>query len=305
MRTWYTTLTVGVFATLLAGVVSSQAQQVTVGNRFNSLSDSFFENNSINWNGHYKGISFSFGGPGLSTPQFGSPQTGAGLSTQFAIAGKDGQINFYTTFGQGYRQSFATQAPSVTLTNGQTGFVSDTSQTPFVVSVVPVVGAFPVAPQFPPPPAIEPDAVDPRIQAMAQAHADAQAQQAAQAQGGGPVQPQQQRPNNPAPQPNVKPVKAPDPLPDPAAAAGQRLGAAQASTAGRPALSVAEAKRLHQQEQTAANGEMAALMERARALEEDGQPNVAKIYYQRIAKHASGELQQQARARLYDLQGSK
>ena len=93
------------------------------------------------------------------------------------------------------------------------------------------------------------------------------------------------------------------PLPDPGEAAEQRLNAAQESTAGRPALSVAEAKRLHQQEQAAANGEMAALMERARALEEDGKPNVAKIYYQRIAKHASGELQQQARARLYEIAG--
>ena len=91
--------------------------------------------------------------------------------------------------------------------------------------------------------------------------------------------------------------------PGPGEAAGQRLNAAQESTAGRPALSVAEAKRLHQQEQAAANGEMAALMERARALEEDGQPNVAKIYYQRIAKHATGELQEQARTRLYELQG--
>jgi hypothetical protein len=83
------------------------------------------------------------------------------------------------------------------------------------------------------------------------------------------------------------------------------LNAAQESTAGQPALSVAEARRLHQQEQAAADGEMAALMERARALEEDGKPNVAKIYYQRIARHGSGELQRQAAARLYELQGSK
>jgi len=105
----------------------------------------------------------------------------------------------------------------------------------------------------------------------------------------------------------MKPVNVPNPIPappDPGEAAGQRLKAAQESTAGRPALSVVEAKRLHQQEQAAANGEMAALMERARALDEDGKPNVAKIYYQRIAKHATGELQQQARTRLYEIQGS-
>ena len=46
-------------------------------------------------------------------------------------------------------------------------------------------------------------------------------------------------------------------------------------------------------------------MERARALEEDGKPSVAKIYYERIAKHATGELQQQARTRLYEIQSSE
>ncbi len=82
------------------------------------------------------------------------------------------------------------------------------------------------------------------------------------------------------------------------------MNAAQESTAGRPALSVAEAKRLYQQEQAAANSEMAALMVRAQALEEDGKPNVAKIYYQQVAKKASGDLQQQARTRLHELQDS-
>ena len=39
------------------------------------------------------------------------------------------------------------QAPKVTLFNGQQAFVSDTSQSPFVVSVVPVVGDFAAAQQ--------------------------------------------------------------------------------------------------------------------------------------------------------------
>ena len=93
--------------------------------------------------------------------------------------------------------------------NGQTGYVSDTSQTPFVISVVPVVGAFPVAPQqLQQASGFVPDPVDPRVQAMLQAHADAQAQAAAQAaaeaQAGGPLQPmpQQQRPNALAPRQN-------------------------------------------------------------------------------------------------------
>ena len=45
-------------------------------------------------------------------------------------------------------------------------------------------------------------------------------------------------------------------------------------------------------------------MVRAQAMEEDGKPGVAKIYYQRVAKHATGKLQEQAKQKLYELQGS-
>ncbi len=305
MRTWHTTLTVGAIAALMACDLSGQAQQVTIAAPFHTLHDSFFENSGVSWSGHYGGITFSYGGAALAVPPFGTPQNNAGLSTNFAIAGKDGQVNFGINYGQGNNQSLTTQTPSVTIMNGQTGFVSDSSLTPFVISTIPVVGAFPISPQpLPQTSGSDPGAIDPRVQAMLQAHADAQA--GAQAQAGRPIPPlpQQPRPNNPAPQ-NMKLMNVPDAnaaIADAGEAAGERLNVAQESTAGRPAPSVAEAKRLHQQEQAAANGEMAALMERARALEEDGKPNVAKVYYQRIAKHATGELQQQARARLYELQ---
>ncbi len=312
-----TSIAAGVLIALVALVVPAQAQQVSVATPFHSGGDSFFESNSINWSGQYnfldsssnhayrgQGITFSYGGGALARPQFGSPDPSAGLSTAFALLGKNGQINFNLNFSQGYKQSLVTQTPSVTLMNGQTGYVSDTSQTPFVISVVPVVGAFPTTtPQeLQEISGLEPSGIDPRVQALLQVHADAQAQ-AARAEAGGPPLPQQPQPNKLAPRQNAKP--APDPLPaapEPAAAASQRLDAAQESTAGRPAPSVAEARRLHQQELAKGNGEMEAVMERARALEEDGKPNVAKIYYQQVAKHASGELQQQARAKLYELQ---
>ena len=85
MRIWHTTLTAGVLVTLVAVAVPGQAQQVTVGTRFHTMSDSFFEANSINWSGNYRGITFSFGAPGLNKPQFGSPDPSAGLTTNFAI----------------------------------------------------------------------------------------------------------------------------------------------------------------------------------------------------------------------------
>ncbi len=308
MRTWHTTLRVGILATGVAFAVSGQAQQVTIGTPFHTLNDSFFENSGVSWSGHYGGITFSYGGAALAVPPFGFPQNSAGLSTNFAIASKNGQVNFGLNFGQGSNQSLTTQTPSVTIMNGQTGYVSDTSQTPFVIGTIPVVGAFHVSPQsLPQTSGVDPNAIDPRVEAMLQAHADAQA--GAQAQAGGPFPPlpQQPRPNNMAPG-ERKQLNVPDAIaalaevPDAGEAAEERLSAAQESTAGRPALSVAEAKRLHQQEQVAANGEMAALMERAKALEEDGKPSVAKIYYQRVAKHATGELQRQAQTRLYELQ---
>lgn len=302
MRTWHTTLAAGVLATLAMG--PADAQQVTLATPFHTLSDHFFENSGISWSGNYRGIGFSFGGGALAAPPFGGFDPNAGLRTNFGIYGKDLQINFNLSYGQGYRQSAITQTPSVTVMNGQTGIISDTSQTPFVIGVIPVVGGFPVVPpQWPQVPGFVPSTIGPRIQAMLDAHAEQQAQAAVQADA-------QARLGGPSGLCVVgwggrtaKPPKAPDPGPGRGEAVQERLNAAQRSTAGRPALSVAEAKRLHQEEMAAANGEMAALMERARALEEDGKPGAAKIYYQQIANHATGELQQQAKTRLYELQG--
>lgn len=300
MRTRHTTLAAGLLA-LLAVAARSQAQQFTATTPFHTLHDSFFENQTITWAGNYRGVNFSFGSAALATPQFGTPSNNAGLTTNFGYFSKYGQIGFGLNFGQGVNQTAVTQTPSVTLMNGQQAFVSDTSQTPFVVSVVPVVGGFPIAPQqFQPNPGVDPNPLDMRMQQMLQARADAQAQDQQQPAGQARAA-QPQKANNAAPQGKKQADPVPDP-PTPAEAAAQRLNAAQESTAGRPAPSVAEAKRLHQQEVAAGDGEMAALMVRARALEEDGQPNVAKIYYQRIVKHATGELQQQATTRLYELQ---
>ena len=48
---------------------------------------------------------------------------------------------------QGDTRSNVLQAPKVTLFNGQQAYVSDTSQSPFVISVIPVVGDFAAAQQ--------------------------------------------------------------------------------------------------------------------------------------------------------------
>ncbi len=82
----------------------------------------------------------------LATPQFGGFDATAGASLGFAIL-SDVEAFFFINAAQGDKRSNVLQAPKVTLFNGQQAFVSDTSQTPFVISVVPVVGDFAAAQQ--------------------------------------------------------------------------------------------------------------------------------------------------------------
>lgn len=78
-----------------------------------------------------------------SVPQFGFvPNVGGSLG--FAIL-SDIEAFFFIEASQGDRRSNVLQAPKVTLFNGQVATINDTSQTPFVVSVVPVVGDFAAA----------------------------------------------------------------------------------------------------------------------------------------------------------------
>lgn len=81
---------------------------------------------------------------GLALPQFGQPVDVAQFG--FAIL-SDIEAYFLVAAAQGDRRSNVLQAPKVTLFNGQQAFVSDTSQTPFVISVIPVVGDFAAAQQ--------------------------------------------------------------------------------------------------------------------------------------------------------------
>ncbi|MBI3837715.1 MAG: general secretion pathway protein GspD [Planctomycetia bacterium] len=78
----------------------------------------------------------------LATPQFGQPVEVAHFG--FAIL-SDLEAYFLVNAAQGDRRSNVLQAPKVTLFNGQQASVSDVTQTPFVISVIPVVGDFAAA----------------------------------------------------------------------------------------------------------------------------------------------------------------
>ncbi len=92
-------------------------------------------------------IPFTQNSYALAVPQFGGNATdyaSAGLSFGFAIL-SDIEAYFFVTASTGDQRSNVLQAPKVTLFNGQQAFVSDTTQAPFVITVIPVVGDFAAA----------------------------------------------------------------------------------------------------------------------------------------------------------------
>ncbi len=89
---------------------------------------------------------FTQGSFGSAVPQFGGFDAATAANFGFAIL-SDIEVFFLLQAAQGDDRTNVLQAPKVTLFNGQTGFVSDTSQRPFVTSVVPVVGDFAAAHQ--------------------------------------------------------------------------------------------------------------------------------------------------------------
>jgi general secretion pathway protein D len=80
----------------------------------------------------------------IATPQFGGFQPTAGGSIGFAIL-SDIEAFFFIQAAQGDQRSNVLQAPKVTLFNGQSAIVQDITQSPFVISVIPVVGDFAAA----------------------------------------------------------------------------------------------------------------------------------------------------------------
>ncbi|MHB1037739.1 MAG: hypothetical protein ACYC35_25030 [Pirellulales bacterium] len=91
-------------------------------------------------------IPFTQNSFGLAVPQFGGFDATAGAQLGFAIL-SDIEAYFFINAAQGDRRTNVLQAPKVTLFNGQSASVSDMSQSPFVISVIPVVGDFAAAQQ--------------------------------------------------------------------------------------------------------------------------------------------------------------
>ncbi len=301
----------GAITIAIAGIFSGAAARsfgdwalLTLGAPFQSGSDGFFENVGVNLGFNIPGgsmtggssvvgltsqgalnpggINFGQGGAGAALPPFGGFTPGSGSGFGFTINTGRGSASFNITADQGSSRSLVSQSGSLTLMNGGTGSISATSLRPFVTSVTPVVGGFAGAaqPQFMMPGFARPvsdfgtSALGERLERLGGATGPRGGGGAANASA-------------------VAPVGS-DAALAPADPISRDLVASRESSAGRPTAGVAEIRAQQAAEDQAAVAELRKILAQADEAMSLGKPNVAKIYYQQLARRATGPLKQQA-----------
>ncbi|MEM1069748.1 MAG: DUF4974 domain-containing protein, partial [Planctomycetota bacterium] len=162
-------------ADLLESLRRLQNLQITIEVRFITLADTFAEQIGVDFNVQVddnvqrlpdddEGPSVTVGFDGISglptpdldirfengsfglTPPFGGGGLGTPSTIGFAIL-SDIEAFFFLQAAQADNRSNVMQAPKVTLFDGQFASINDQSQSPFVISITPVVGDFAVAQQ--------------------------------------------------------------------------------------------------------------------------------------------------------------
>jgi hypothetical protein len=139
-------LSISIVPCWAASATSAQAQYSAVTSPFNSTSSSYFEQFGVGFGVRTRNFFFEQNSLPLAVPPFGGFTPSAGVNVGIPLAG-DGVSGFINiAASQGSRTSMVSQAPSITLANGVPGGFFDTSQTPFVVGVIPVVNDAPITP---------------------------------------------------------------------------------------------------------------------------------------------------------------
>jgi hypothetical protein len=268
-------------------------QQVTVSSPHTAVSDSFFEHTGTSWGMRGKNWFFQFGprgNPNGAAPQFGGFSPSAGANVGFGFNGGGVGGGFLGNFSQGSRRSFTSTTPSVTLQNGGTGMIMDTSVSPFVMGYVPVVGGYPMIAA---PPPVQPMTPPPAYIPPGPAPGHPGVLQALQNVSDKPAPPKLDVVGD-----HVAEADADDfTLVGPGQSSadnGRRLAGSAVSSAGRPAMGVAEARRLHEAESAQYDAEAQKFLERGRHAEADGKVSLARTYYQMAVRRASHVLRDQA-----------
>ncbi len=289
----------------------ANAQMVNIKTPFITTSDSFYERNGVNFGfrlpggGNVVGLGpdgnptpngdlvFNQGGFNSAVPAFGGNDPNSNANFGFATKLGPFGLNFGFAAGQGSDRSIVSQTPSVTITNGQQGFISETSQRPFVTGLIPVVGggivSMPRIPGYTVPMAPPTSLLRQRLNEYQR-----QLQNGGVAALGNPALPAGGQLANPAQQ--VRQIASPEQR------AAQRISTAPASTASHGDLSVAEIKQnralLEAAKANAAQQELNALIARADGAAAAGKHGAAKIYYRQALRRATGEQQSEIREKI-------
>jgi hypothetical protein len=296
----------------------AMAQQTTIGTRSNTVSDGFYEHTGVSWGISSGNFRAYFGTPMLTQPTAGGYQPGSGptLSYTFQGRGTSGYFNLFAS--QGSTRTAASQSPSVTLMNGQQAFVSDTVQSPFVMGLMPVVGGNAG-------PAMVSTAVQLPTFSLYGVGSSVCVPSGGSAligsiNGGGDGRRQFGDAGVPSGRSiggdrsasNVRGSATVHDLAEmdrqllagsSAESTAQARTSADSSSAARAAPSVAASRRLYAAEQAGAQDDAAEWFDRAKAAEAEGKLGAAKVYYQIVARRASGDLKAQALDRLQTLRG--
>jgi hypothetical protein len=262
---------------LLASANNLNAQQVVVGTPTQNIGDSFFENIGVGFGGRFPGGSFN--GPGAAAaPGLPGVNAGGGGNFGFGINGGGFGLGFNVGASQGSSRSAGSITPSVTVPNGGTGSIFSGSQTPFVTSLIPVVGGYGFHVPTPYFPVMQPSVTSP-LRGKIQQYYDG----LARASGGKSASYSSSL------------LRSRDLSPSEKLTA--KVSAARDSSAAYGDLSVAEIKRRRElrlsTEGEAKQREIAALVERARGAHEAGKTGVARVYLRQAISRAEGKLQRQ------------
>lgn len=303
-------------ADLLEQLRRLQDQQVRIGTRFTTLNDSFYERIGVGFGFDIAGadpaggrgvigldplgqptsqgqIEFRQGGAGSATPPFGGHDPASDGTVGFAAAGDEGALFFNFFGGQGSTRSLVTQEPIIVIPSGGNGTFSDTSQTPFVTGVIPVVGApnmqaitgYGYGPVFQSP---QQSVLEQKLQQLRYS----QIREASAANG------ERKLPES---------TRSTDARPASARSADTvRLGSGGSSgpsSADRGDLSVAEIRRRQASSDASEDGELAAIIARARGAEAAGNIGAAKINYKMAVRRAQGEQKRQLIEKVRELEG--
>ena len=290
-------LAIATAAAMLLAAGSARAQffgpQTTITTPSHNISDSFYERNGIDFDFDIGGFRFRQGSFDTAIPSVGGFTSDRdGARGGFAVRKGNNRARIRWAFGQGSNRTHSVQAPVVTVANGQQGFVTNTTQIPFVTNVIPVVnnwrggGMNMVQPNFASMPGYDTSPITSVTPYYGNATAGLEDRMRAAALAASREEaPRRRKPRaEPAAQPQVDEHT-------------QRLYEARGSSAGQPAPSIAAIRASQADSDNSEQGEALSFYERGKKAEEQGKIGVAKIYYRNALQTARGKLRDEIEAR--------